>query len=165
MPQLPTFEQVVALPAHADVRVSQDWIDHNEHMNIRHYIDVAADASYAAWEEYGFDSRYRDEQRRSLFTVEHHLTYLGEMKLGERLTAHVRPVKLGAKGVHLVVVVLDRERNSLAMVFETVLLHVDMDARKAVEIPEDLRAKVQPYFDQADQLDWPAPVCGIMGVK
>ena len=162
---LPTFDQVMELPAHADLRVPPEWIDHNEHMNIRHYIDVASLASLTLMEGAGFDSTYRDEHRLSLFTVEHHLRYLAEMTLGERLTGHVYPVKLGSKGVHLVVVVLDRERDQLAMIFETVLLHVDMDERKAVEIPAHVREKALPLFEKAQQLDWSAPLCGMMGIK
>lgn len=162
---LPTFEQVMQLPAHADLRVPPEWIDHNEHMNIRYYIDVASLASLRLMEESGFDESYRNEHRRSLFTVEHHLKYLAEMKLGERLTGHVYPVKLGKKGVHLAVFVLDRERDKIAMIFETVLLHVDMDARKALEIPDELRERVAPLFESTRKLGWEAPLCGVMGVK
>lgn len=162
---LPTFDQVMELPAHADLRVPEEWIDHNEHMNIRHYIDVASLAALAVMEEAGFDSTYREENRLSLFTVEHHLRYLAEMRLGERLTGHVYPVKLGTKGVHLVVFVLDRERDKLAMVFETVLLHVDMDKRKAVEIPAHVQERALPLFEQAQKLTWSAPLCGVMDVK
>lgn len=165
MPQIPTFDQVLELDPYADLRVPPEWIDKNEHMNIRHYIDIAATASMNFLESLGFDQTYRDQHRRSLFTVEQHLTYLGEMRVGERLTAHVRPVKLGAKGVHLAVMVLDRERNKPAMIFETVLLHVDMDARKALPFPAEVRHAIQPAFDRAANLTWPAPTCGALGVK
>ena len=162
---LPTYEQVMEVPAAAQAVVPPEWIDINEHMNIRHYLDIAAQAAFEVCEAGGVDQDYRDSQRHGLFTVEHHLTYHGEMRLGERLTAHPVLVEAGKKAVHIVVLVLDQERKKVAMVFETVLVHVSLDARRAADFPAEIAANFASRAQAAAALDWAPPQCGIMGIR
>lgn len=161
----PTFAQVVALPAVHEATVPQDWIDENGHMNISHFFDIGGAAAWRFCQGLGLQGLYESDPPTGLFTTEHHLTYLSELRLGERLSAHVRCVDVGPKSVHLITLILDRERERVATVFEVVLVHVDMTARKAAPFPDEFREALETAVAADRELDWVAPVCGAMGVR
>jgi acyl-CoA thioester hydrolase len=161
---IPTFAQVAALPAQFDETVQPDQIDENGHMNIRHYFGFASWAVWKATEEIGVDQTYIDERGMSFFTVEQHLRYYGEMRLDERFTVHSRLLERSGRALHAMAFVLDQEREKLASTFELVYVHVDMAERRSVPIPEDIATGLDARL-AADDLDWPAPVCGAMGIR
>lgn len=162
---LPTFEQVVRLPALISATVKPEWIDANGHMNIRHYLDLGSHTSMVGTETCGVNQEYRDHRRMGLFTAENHLTYLSEMHLGEELTGHLRVVDLGSKSVHIVALLLDREHNKLANIFESLLVHVNMDTRRAVDMPSEVFAEFEAKVAEDKLIDWPAPLSGSMAVR
>ena len=162
---IPTFAQVDALPTVLEATVPQDWIDENGHMNISHFFDIGGEAAWKFCQGLGLQRLYEAEPPTGLFTTEHHLTYLSELRLGGRLSAHVRCVDVGTKSVHLITLILDRERERVATVFEVVLVHVDLTARKAAAFPEEFREALEAAVAADGDLGWPAPVCGAMGVR
>jgi acyl-CoA thioester hydrolase len=165
MSDLPSFDDVSALPAQFDETVQPDQIDENGHMNIRHYFGFASWAVWKATEAAGVDQAYIDERGMSFFTVEQHLRYYGELRLGERFTVHSRLLERSGRAVHAMAFVLDQEREQLASTFELVYVHVDMAERKAVPIPEDVAKALDAGIADHDALGWAAPVCGAMGVR
>jgi len=162
---LPTFDEVAALPVHADVTVDDGWIDGNGHMNIVYYLQVAFAASAAYMEALGLNDDYREGSKQGVFTAEQHLTYISEMHRGERLTGHVRIADVGPKALHQIVVLLDRTHERVAMVFETMLLHVDLGTRKTTPFPPELRDALADIAGVHAQLSWPAPLCGAIAVR
>ncbi|WMY79235.1 thioesterase family protein [Citricoccus sp. I39-566] len=64
----------------------------------------------------------------------------------------------------LLALIMDRTHGRLACLFETVLVHVDLQSRSSTAFPEDVTAA----YDRLQAEDrarstWPAPVCGILG--
>jgi acyl-CoA thioester hydrolase len=165
MSDLPDFDDVVSLPERFDETVQPEQIDENGHMNIRHYFDFGSWAVWRSTIEAGVDQAYMDERGMSFFTVEQHLRYFGEMRLGERFTVHDRLLARSRNALHAMAFVLDRERDKLASTFELVYVHVDMAERKSVPIPDDVAARLDARIAEGDELDWAAPVCGAMGVR
>lgn len=165
MSELPAFDDVVALPAVFDETVSPDQIDENGHMNIRHYFDFGSWAVWRTTQAVGVDEAYIESRGMSFFTVEQHLRYFGEMRVGERFTVHDRLLERSGRALHAMAFVLDRERSRLACTFELVYVHVNMSERKAVDIPDDIAALLDPLIADSKALDWSAPVCGAMGVR
>lgn len=163
---VPTTEEVLQIPAAWSDSVHQDWIDMNGHMNIRHYLDLGGMATDQVCRSMGIDDEYRAARRMGVFTAEQHLTYLQEMHLGTPITVHVRLLERSSKVGHMVALIMDRERDRLACIFETVLVHVSMDTRKGLEFPEDVAtAYDQIMAREQETLSWPAPVCGILGPR
>lgn len=163
-PSAPSPEQVLQVPSSTRGTVEEEWIDRNGHMNIRHYLDIGALATDQVVRAAGIDDDYRADRRMGVFTAEQHLTYLREMRLGTPYSAHVRILDRSAKACHLVALIMDRTHDRLACLFETVLVHVDLQSRSSTAFPEDVAAA----YDRLQAEDrarstWPAPVCGILG--
>ena len=165
MSDLPSFDDVVVLPAVFDLTVTPDQIDENGHMNIRHYFDYASWSVWKTIQQHGAGDAYIRDRGLSFFTVEQHLRYFGEMREGERFTVHDRLLARSSKALHAMAFVLDRERSRLACTFELVYVHVDMAERKAVDIPDDIATALDGVIADGDALGWAAPVCGSMGVR
>jgi acyl-CoA thioester hydrolase len=163
---VPTTDEVLQIPAAWSDAVQQEWIDMNGHMNIRHYLDLGGMATDQVCRSMGIDDDYRAIRRMGVFTAEQHLTYLQEMHLGTRITVHVRLLDRSPKVGHMVALIMDRDKDRLACIFETVLVHVGMDTRKGLEFPADVAAAYdQIAASQQKTLSWPAPVCGILGPR
>ncbi|NUL45516.1 thioesterase family protein [Cellulosimicrobium funkei] len=163
-PSAPRPDQVLQVPSSSRGTVEDEWIDRNGHMNIRHYLDIGALATDQVIRTAGIDDDYRADRKMGVFTAEQHLTYLQEMRLGTPYSAHVRILDRSAKACHLLALIMDRTHDRLACLFETVLVHVDLQSRSSTAFPEDVAAA----YDRLQAEDrvrstWPAPVCGILG--
>lgn len=161
----PSAEQVLQIPVHWTDEVREDWIDVNDHMNIRHYVDMGGYSTDQVCQKMGIDDAYRSERRLGVFTAEQHLTYVHEMRLGTPITAHVRVLDRSAKVAHMLALIMDREKDRLTCIYETVLIHVDMDSRRPVDFPDDVAQAFDRFKAEDAALDWPAPVSGSLGIR
>lgn len=161
----PSFEQVMELPAWVNATVTADFIDQNGHMNIRHYLELDARSTELLCAEIGIDDRYRAERRLGVFTAEHHLRYYSEMQEGEKVSVHARVLARSARVVHMMAFLLDRTHDRLANTLELTLVHVDMDTRRAIPMPDDIADGFDRYIAEDARLRWTAPVCGAMGIR
>jgi acyl-CoA thioester hydrolase len=161
----PGFDQVVSLPAVSEGTVTPDFIDLNGHMNILHYLDYLAWGADTICSNAGIDVEYRHERRMGVFAAEHHLNYYRELREGEKFSVHVRPIERSDKALHLVAMLLDRTNDRLACTLETILVHVDMDSRRATPIPADIAAGLDREFAAYAGVDWPVPLCGAMRLR
>jgi acyl-CoA thioester hydrolase len=162
---VPTYEQVGELPVSLNGRVTPDLIDENGHMNLRHYLSFAARAADRMSREVGVDDDYRASRGLGVFTAEHHLRYLSELREGEELSVRTRVLDVGEKALHVMAFVLDETSRRLAFTMEALILTVDLERRRAAATPADVVAGWTRLLDAAAGLDWPAPVCGSIGVR
>jgi acyl-CoA thioester hydrolase len=161
----PTIDQVMGLPALVEATVTPDFIDENGHMNIRHYLELDARSTSVLVDQLGIDHAYRRDRRMGVFTAEHHLRYFSEMHEGETISVHPRVLARSAKVVHMMAFLLDRTNRRLANTLELVLVHVDMDTRRPVPMPDDIASGFDRWLAEDARLPWAAPVCGVMGVR
>jgi acyl-CoA thioester hydrolase len=162
---LPTYEQISQIPAIFDRVVPEEYIDENGHMNIGDYFRLC---SYALWNttiEAGLDDRYIEEHHQSMFTVEQHMRYYGELRLGQRFTVHTRLLERSARSVHGMSFVVDQEKRALACTQEATLVHVSTATRSSVDLPEGIGKALDVQIADGNALGWTAPVCGAMGVR
>lgn len=162
---LPTVEQVLDLPITRQQQVPPEFLDENLHMNIRHYLDLGAASLADRCEELGMGHRHIDERGLTLFTAEHHIRYLAELRLGQEITTHVRLISRAAKTLHAMVFIVNQSTHTVAYTLEAVLLHVDMATRRATEFPEDIAKHIDQALKTHVDLPWEAPLCGTMGSR
>ncbi len=165
MSALPTFDQVSALPAAREGHVEDTFIDENGHMNIGDYFRLTSHALWDDTRDAGVSDTYIDDRGLSLFTVEQHIRYLGEMRLGDRFTVHNRFLARSGKVVHAMAFLLDQEKQRLACTMEVSWVHVDMTSRSAVDLPDDIADGIDTLIKQSADLPWEPPVSGVMGVR
>ncbi len=107
-----------------EVTVPAEWIDYNDHLTEGYYGVAFGYASDALLEHAGFDERYRRDERGSFYTVETHVQYLLEVKVGEKLTFETMVLGVRPKSLHAFHT-MKREDGRIAATQETLLVHVD----------------------------------------
>lgn len=161
---LPTHDQVAALPALVTRTVTEDFIDENGHMNIRHYMNAGALGADQLLRSVGVEDTYRAERRLGVFTAEHHIRYFSEMRLGDEFSAHTLFLARSERAGHLLSFVLDRTHSRLACTVEITVVHVGLDTRRPVPFPPDIAAGIDAHVAQAAAITWPVPLSGSMGI-
>lgn len=162
---LPTYDQISQLPIARSGEVESSYIDENGHMNIAHYFELTTSSLWADTRDAGVDPAYIHTREMSLFTVEQHIRYLGEMRLGDRLTVHNRFIARTGKALHAMSFLVDQDKSRLACTMEVTWVHVDMQTRRAVDFPEDVAGPLDDLLAIGAAQDWTAPLSGAMGVR
>lgn len=125
------------LPYKTDpIIVTQDMCDHNLHMNVTYYYKMF-DSSYTSMyiDELGFTDEYM-KSGFSTFTLEDNIRYLKEFRLGENVYPSFYLNNVNNKMLHFIGILLN-EQGDLSAIFETVLGHIDMNARRMTHFSDD----------------------------
>ncbi len=133
--------------------VLEEWVDYNGHLRDAFYLLIFSYATDAFMAEIGVDPA-RD--RRSLFTLECHLNYLHEVKLGTQVQVHTRVIGHDRKRLHLYHSLHAGDDEQPLATTEQMLLHVDLAGPRSTPFGE---ATVQCLERlQAGQADEPSPI-------
>ncbi|KIC38928.1 3-hydroxyacyl-CoA dehydrogenase [Leisingera sp. ANG-M7] len=119
--------EIVELPVTVSRPVPQSWTDYNGHMNEAHYTEASAQATDRFMEMVGADAEYI-AAGGSYFTVENHVRFLDELHEGDALTVTTQVLQGEGKKMHLFHR-LHGPEGKLAATVETLLLHMDLNAR------------------------------------
>ncbi|MCI5098630.1 MAG: carnitine 3-dehydrogenase [Rhodobacteraceae bacterium] len=149
---LPTPE-AAELPVTVNRPVPQSWTDYNGHMNEAHYIEASAQATDRFMEMIGCDADYI-AAGGSYFTVENHVRFLDELHEGDLLTITTQVLKGEGKKMHLFHRLHGAE-GQLAATVETLLLHMDLNARGTSLPSEAVADKLASYAAAHAGLDKP----------
>ena len=125
-----------SLPYTSEIKiVSKDMCDHNGHMNVNYYYQLF-DSVYTAmyYKDLGFDDAYL-ASGFSTFTLEDSIRYLKEFKLNDKVYPSFYLANVNKKLLHFVGV-LQNDKGELSAIFETVLAHMDLSARKVTEFSD-----------------------------
>jgi len=122
----------VELPITVSRPVPQSWTDYNGHMNEAHYTEASAQATDRFMELIGADADYI-AAGQSYFTVENHVRFLDELHAGDALTVTTQVLQGAGKKMHLFHRLFG-PAGKLAATVETLLLHMDLNAR-ATSLP------------------------------
>ena len=127
--------------------VSEEMCDHNGHMNVNYYYKLF-DSVYTAmyFENLGFDDEYL-ASGFSTFTLEDSIRYLKEFKLGDKVYPSFYLANVNKKLLHFVGI-LKNENDELSAIFETVLAHMDLNARKVTEFKSTKLDELLKYKNQ-----------------
>ena len=160
----PTYEQLAPLPAYVQQPVPTAFEDANGHLNVRHYTGIASE---------GLDESLVESQipknwpalGHACFSAEHHLTYISELRTGDRMSARVRLLGRSERAGHALVYLLDDSHERLSFVMEEIFLHIDMETRRTAPWPEDVAAALDRRIAGDAELPWEATVSGSMGLR
>ena len=126
------------------MRVEEDWIDYNGHLNMAYYnvlFDRAIDEAFLA---VGLGPDYLKEANASYFTAETHLCYVRELSQGDAVTVTTQILGFDAKRIHAFQE-LRHADGWLSATSEQMSLHVDMAARKVAPFPDAIAEKLALY--------------------
>lgn len=143
MPALQTYQTPVL----------EDWVDYNGHLRDAFYLLIFSYATDAFMERIGLDSDNRDASRHSLFTLECHLNYLHEVKLGTRVWVNTQVIGFDRKRLHLYHSLHREGFDEALAASEQMLLHVDLAGPKSAPFAPEVVARLEGIV--AEQADLP----------
>jgi acyl-CoA thioester hydrolase len=161
----PTFDQLSELPAYSQQVVPSAFEDFNGHLNIRHYLGIASEGLDESLVPLGILQNWPRVADQAVFTAEHHLTYLAELRTGDRISVRVRLIGRSERAAHAMVYLVDETHQRLSYVMEEIFLHVDMSTRRTSPWPEDVEAALDRRVADDQSLPWPVELSGSMSLR
>ncbi len=157
----PSVEQIQQLPLSHRQVIPPEYLDTMNHMNVRWYMALFDTASWKFFEAFGMDADYY-AQGFGGFALKHYIQYLAEVRVGETVAIHNRVLERSAKRIHFMLFMVNETTGKLAATLEALGSNADMRVRRTAPYPDDLAARIDGILAQHQQLDWDAPVCGII---
>lgn len=111
--------------------VQEDWVDYNGHLRDAYYLLIFSYATDALMEHIGLDADARGQSGHSLFTLEAHINYLHEVKLGTDVWVQTQIIGFDKKRLHLYHSLHSAGFDEALAASEQMLLHVDLAGPKA----------------------------------
>jgi acyl-CoA thioester hydrolase len=161
----PTYDQLSSLPGYSSQSVPAAFEDINGHLNIRHYVGIASEGLDEALAEVGIAQNWPTIAGQGVFTAEHHMTYLSELRTGDRISTRVRLVGRSERAAHAVVYLVDETHQVLSYVMEEIFLHIDMASRKTAPWPDDVAAAIDEQIAGEADLPWAPALSGSMSLR
>ena len=135
--------------------VLADWVDYNGHLRDAFYLLIFSFATDAFMDRIGLATDDRDASGHSLFTLEAHINFLHEVKLGEAVEVRTQIIGHDRKRVQLYHGLYRAEGDVELAASEQMLLHVDLAAGpKSAPFSETSLQALQLFTEaQRDQPD------------
>ena len=121
--------------------VPPDWIDYNGHVHESRYLRLFGDASDALFQFLGVDGRYLADHG-SYYTVETHLSFLGETRADDRLEVATQLMGFDEKRIHAFHSLHRSGHEQPVAVAEQMFLHVDARRGRAGPAGADVLTRV-----------------------
>jgi len=136
-PDEPAAADEAPLRLHTAV-VAPEWIDYNGHAHESRYLQVFGDTTDALLRHVGLDL----DAGSSYFTVETHLSHLGQARAGERLHTTTQVLGHDDKRLHVFHALYRTGDEALLATAEQMLLHVDTRAERASPAAPELLERI-----------------------
>jgi acyl-CoA thioester hydrolase len=135
--------------------IPQDWVDYNGHLRDAFYLLIFSYAVDGLMDEIGLDAQSRERTGLTLFTLEAHINYLHEVKLGATVEARIQIMAMDRKRLQLYLTLHPEGEEKVMAASEQMLLQVNLEGPKSAAFGEASQTALQNII--ADQKDWPAP--------
>jgi carnitine 3-dehydrogenase len=136
-PATPAPEDEAPLRLHSAV-VAPEWIDYNGHAHESRYLQVFGDTTDALLRHIGVDL----DRGSSYFTVETHLSHLGQARAEERLHTTTQILGHDEKRLHVFHALHRTADQALLATAEQMLLHVDTESDRVRPAPPELLDRI-----------------------
>ncbi len=156
------LQNIQALPVFYRISIPTDYLDVMGHMNVRWYMALFDSASWKFFETFGMDEYYYLNQQGGGFALKHFIQYLAEVRVGENVAIHGRVLGRTAKRVHFMLFMVNESTGTLAATLEALGSHANMQIRRTAPYPEAIATRIDAMLTEHNQLDWEAPVCGVI---
>ena len=141
-----------------------EWMDYNDHMSESCFLLAFGDSADAFFRYIGIDEAYR-AAGHSLYTSETHLHHRQEAAEGEPLEMTLQVLDLDRRRLHIFHEMRHGGTGDLLASAEQLLVHVDMEAGRSSDMPEDLYERVAAIRRAHQALPRPDVVGRPMGIR
>ena len=122
--------------------VIEDWIDYNGHLNMAYYNVIFDHGVDHFYDLLNVGAAYASSGVGSCFTLEVHLHYVQELKLGDEVEVRLQLLDFDHKRLHFYQEMYHCAEGYLAATSEQIALHVDMTSRRSAPFPADVTNKL-----------------------
>ncbi|MFJ4157753.1 thioesterase family protein [Pseudomonas sp. NPDC089752] len=136
--------------------VQEDWVDYNGHLRDAFYLLIFSYATDALMERIGLDADSRGQSGHSLFTLEAHINYLHEVKLGTEVWVQTQIVGFDKKRLHLCHSLHRSAFDQPLAVSEQLLLNVDLAGPKSAPFSARSHTLLEGLLEDQRDLSPPA---------
>ncbi len=145
-------------------RVKPEWIDYNGHMNVGFYVMAFDQATDCFLEHIGMGARYARQTRCSAFVVDMNVTYRRELHVGDPIRCATQLLETGDKKLRIFHQMFHDEEGWLAATNELLLIHVDLEARKSLSFPAQVRDQLGELAFLHSSLELPEGAGRVLGL-
>ena len=149
----------------ATLTVLPEWIDYNGHMNVSYYVLAFDQGVDAFMELIGISPANIEQRQTSTFTLEMHVNFLHELRLGDPLRLNCQLLDFDTKRVHYFLHMHHAEDDYLAAVSEQIMVHVDLETRRSSEFPDDVRLALTNLMSTHHDLPRPEKSGSVIGIR
>ncbi len=126
--------------------VAHPWLcDVMGHMTTRHYVAMFDDGSYHFLNE-AFGWKPEDASAPGWADVKQVIEYNDEVAAGSLLEVKGRIARVGGKSITIQYEMHNITKGTVAATLETTSVYFDLTERKAVAIPDDLKAQAEQFM-------------------
>lgn len=135
--------------------VREDWVDYNGHLRDAFYLLIFSYATDALMERIGLDADSRSQSGHSLFTLEAHINYLHEVKLGIEVWVETQIIGFDQKRVQVYHSLHREGFDETLAASEQMLLHVDLAGPRSAPFGQEAVALLENLLKQQQQRPTP----------
>lgn len=158
----PSLEEIRQLSSDLAMVVPPEWEDRNGHVNVQYYLTLYELGGWQMLEHVGIDEACLREHKRSVFDLEHHITYLAEIRVGDSVSVYNRVLSNNGKLFQGMFFVVNDTREQLAATIEYLSICIDLEQRRAAAFPAGILGKLNELQARHQALAWSPTVCGLM---
>ena len=149
---------MAGIPIHESA-VLPEWIDYNGHLRDAYYGLIFSESIDSLMDRVGLDATYRARTGGTLYTLEMHLHFLREVKLGETVRVALRILAADVKRIHAALELRRAGDSAVAAAAEVMLLHVCQrdGAVRTAPFPPEVSAAIGALQQESAALSADAP--------
>jgi acyl-CoA thioester hydrolase len=141
-----------------------EWVDYNGHLRDAFYLLIFSYATDALMDLLGLDEAGRTRTGHTLYTLECHLNFLDEVKLGAEVEVRTQLLAHDRKRLHIHHGLHNPGGDELLAASEQMLMNIDTASGRSVPFDEQVMAQVLALGEAHGCLPVPAHVGRTIGL-
>jgi acyl-CoA thioester hydrolase len=118
------------------------------HMTLSRIATFFDEATDTFRDDMHLGAAYSREHRRQMFVADSHIRFVSEIKAGDTIRTETRLVAMARNRLHLLHEIHKEDQAIPATIGEMLIIHVDMDTRRACPIPDERIVSLQALLDE-----------------
>lgn len=145
------------LPVTYKTAVQPEWVDYNGHLRDAYYLLICSFATDGLMDLIGLDEAGRARTGHTLYTLECHLNFLAEVKLGVELQVRTQLLGHDRKRLHIHHLLERCDDGQVVAESEQMLMNIDTATGRSAAFAESVAPTVQALMRAHHGL--PVPGC------
>ncbi|TLX53860.1 thioesterase [Stutzerimonas nosocomialis] len=152
------------LPVTYRTAVQPDWVDYNGHLRDAFYLLICSFATDGLMDRIGLDEAGRARSGHTLYTLECHLNFLAEVKLGVEVQVRTQLLAHDHKRLHIHHFLETTEGTRLLAESEQMLMNIDTGSGRSAAFDAQVAERVEQLGSLQRGLPRSAHVGRVMGL-